>query len=128
MIILCDDNTASVKCFFYCFEIILSRTSNKAWPFGKKVDISSAQKTAYLKKRWQQLLLLGKRSWYKSWRRQEALELGLSTAARADEYTCSSVNLMGSLVFFCLFKLCFKFKLNKSINVDRCDVWLNLVF
>ena len=51
MIILDDDNTASVKCFFYCFELILSRTSNEAWPFGKKIDISSAQKTAYLKKK-----------------------------------------------------------------------------
>ena len=50
MIILDDDNTASVKCFFYCFEIILSRTSNEAWPFGKKIDISSAIKIAYLNK------------------------------------------------------------------------------
>lgn len=53
MIILDDDNTASVKCFFFCFELILSRTSNEAWPFGKKIDIGSAQKTAYLKKRCQ---------------------------------------------------------------------------
>lgn len=53
MIILDDDNTASVKCFFYWFELILSRTSNEAWPFGKKKDIGSAQKTAYLKKRCQ---------------------------------------------------------------------------